>query len=78
MNQQDNGGHNEAKPISKLVITFEAPGSSEMAVTSENVTPAQILGVAAWLDWWARQMFDEIQSQKSANRIIIPGMNIRH
>ena len=54
-----NNGDPNAVPVSRLVIEFAAPGSAEMSMHSENVSPAQMLAAAAWLDWWARRAFDQ-------------------
>lgn len=74
--ESDNGAKAEASlPVSRMVVTFVTPGSAEFTFHLENVTPAQMIGCAAWLDWYARHQFDlhAMNQMASAPKLIIPG-----
>ncbi len=64
------------RPRSVLIIEFAAPGSAEFGMKTENVSPAQILAAAVWLDWYARHAFERIAQRSEANRIEVPGMAV--
>lgn len=72
---EGNGNHGDSQPPkSVLILEFRAPGSAEFAVHSENVSPAQILTAAAWLDWFARKQFDTAAKPGIAvPSLIVPG-----
>jgi|GEM_PF-4061514 len=53
-----------------LMIEFRAPGASEFTLRTENVTPMQMLGVAAWLDWFAKQHLQSMT--RSGPQIAVP------
>lgn len=71
-----NNGNSEkqehsGKPlVSILTVQFIQPGSSEFEVHHENVTPAQMLALASWLDWYAKKLFDKA----TQHQIAVPGM----
>ena len=66
----DNG--DTPQPKSFLRLDFQAPGSAEFAMTMENISPAQMLAAAAWLDWFARRAFDASAAQRAQQGIIVP------
>jgi len=61
-------------PLSVLIIQFAAPGAAEFQIKSENVTPAQLLAAATWLDWYARRMFDAVVEQRNVAvpQVVLP------
>ena len=59
-------------PKPQIVIIFHAPGSAEFSLHAEGVSPAQMLGAAAWLDWYARRAFDATAQQQAQRGIIVP------
>lgn len=65
----DNGNE---QPKSYLRLDFQAPGSAEFAMNMENVTPAQMLAAAAWLDWYARKAFDASAARQAQQGIVVP------
>jgi hypothetical protein len=66
---------------SELIIRFESPGSAEFSISANNIVPAQMLAVASYLEWKAKQMlqFAEIQSMqkeqeiRERNKLVVPG-----
>lgn len=68
-----------AQPVSRLVIEFAAPGSAEMRMMTENVTPAQLLAAAGWIDWQARYALAMQAQSRQQNGIAVPGIALpRH
>lgn len=70
----------EEPQASQLILTFQAVGSAEFAMQMANVTPAQILAAAAWLDWYARSQMDQMKAQLQAKgpRLVVPqGVQVR-
>ena len=88
--QQDPAAQADSKPQgaetqqtapSVLTFTYHATGSAEFSIKPENVSPAQMLATAAWLDWYARLQFDlQLQArmaqseaqQRSQGKIVVP------
>ena len=70
----DNG--QEETQHSILIIEFAAPGSAEFRMKSNHVSPAQIMSAAAWLNWYAQQMFEQTARQEAAKRIQVPGIAV--
>jgi len=66
---------------SELIITFQSPGSAEFVVSADKVVPAQLLAVAGYLEWKAKQQlqFAEIQAMQKEqeiqerNKLVVPG-----
>lgn len=76
-NGNPNGAGNGETPESMVVIRFAAPGAAEFGIKTQNVTPAQLLGAAAWLDWYARRIFEaQAARAEEAQRIAVPGVSI--
>jgi len=71
--KNNNGDQGDVKS-SQIILTFAGPGSSEFQFNSEGITPAQVLGAAAWLDWYARRLFDSQSEQIARNKIVVPGV----
>jgi len=74
MSENDN---EEGAPRSRLVIEFRAPGAVEFQMGAEGVSPGQVLAVAAWLDWYARRLFDQNAAAQAANRIVVPKLDLQ-
>jgi len=66
---------------SELIIQFQSPGSAEFSISADNIVPAQMLAVAGYLEWKAKQMlqFAEIQNMQKEqeiqerNKLVVPG-----
>lgn len=66
---------------SELIIRFQSPGSAEFSISADNIVPAQMLAVAGYLEWKAKQMlqFAEIQNMQKEqeiqerNKLVVPG-----
>ena len=67
-------GNGQEVPRSLLIIQFAAFGSAEFQIKTENVSPAQLIAAAAWLDWYARRQFDVALSQRSiaVPQVVLP------
>ena len=64
-------------PQSRLLVVFENLGSAHFSVSAENVTPMQLLGLAAYLEFQGKQGLLEqkiAQRMESENRpkIVVP------
>jgi hypothetical protein len=66
----------ESQPESIIAIKFTAPGAEEFSAQIQNVTPAQMLLIAGWLQWNAFQNFNRMAQANAARqpRIIVPVM----
>lgn len=67
---------NENVKPSRIGIVFEGYGSAMFQITIENVTPVQMLGLAAYLKWSAESNLDAINAeaiqQQMMNKIAVP------
>ena len=66
---------------SRLTINFSAPGAADFVPEFDNVTPAQMLAAASWLEWRAKSQFSadlhrQMQEQ-SKNQIQISAGGLR-
>lgn len=69
-----------AQPVRKesvLRIEFSFVGSADFTLQQENVTPAQILAAAGYLEWYAKMQFDmqvaqQMQAAQQKPRIAVP------
>lgn len=66
-----------------LELTFDAPGSAQFEYTLYHVSAAQLRGLAAWLDWKARndfaiskmaEMQEAAAQQALLKRLSVPGL----
>ncbi len=67
--KKDNPGL--VKEQSRIIIQFAFVGAADFQMFPENVTPAQMLSAASWLEWHAKQLFAIAQAQQMQQQVAV-------
>lgn len=67
-------------PVSRMTITFLAPGASDFNYSTENITPTQIGALISWLKWYVNHLYDVHDAARAASapRLLVPGAMPKH
>lgn len=58
--------------VSRILIEFAAPGSCQLDMKIQGVTPEQMMFLGRFIEWHADRMMEKAQQHRASHQIAVP------
>lgn len=75
MSNNDNQNQDQSldqSNVSRILIEFAAPGSCQLDMKIQGVTPEQMMFLGRFLGWHADRMMEKVQERRESQQIAVP------